>query len=68
MRRVSHRDAVRSLIAPCDEIVIEVSHDPQPPGLQVVQAVCVRNTLVAAAATVYDIYDINIHHGLMHML
>ena len=35
MRRVSHRDAVKSLVAPSDEVVIEVSHDPQPPGLQV---------------------------------
>ena len=42
MRRVSHRDAVKSLIAPNDEVVIEVSHDPQPPGLQVSLALTYR--------------------------
>ena len=39
MRRVSHRDAVKSLVAPNDEVVVEVSHDPQPLGLQVSLAV-----------------------------
>ena len=35
MRQVSHQDAVKALISSNNEVVIEVSHDPQPPGLEV---------------------------------
>jgi len=35
MRHVSHQDAVKALVSSTNEVVIEVSHDPQPAGIQV---------------------------------
>ena len=35
MRTASHHEAVRSLVSASSEVVLEVSHDAQPAGLQV---------------------------------
>jgi len=35
IRRASHMEAVNSLTSQAFEILLEVRHDPQPPGLQV---------------------------------
>lgn len=35
MEEASHQEAVMALIAPTHETILEVRHDPQPPGLQV---------------------------------
>ena len=34
VRKATHQEAVMALIAPTFEIVLEVRHDPPPPGLQ----------------------------------
>ena len=33
--QATHQDAVMALIAPTYEIILEIRHDPQPPGLKV---------------------------------
>lgn len=35
VRKASHQEAVLALIAPTQEIVLDIRHDPQPDGLQV---------------------------------
>ena len=35
IRKSTHQEAVMALIAPTQEIVLDIRHDPQPPGLQV---------------------------------
>ncbi len=37
VRRATHQEAVMALISPTFEIVLEVQHDPPPPGLKVGQ-------------------------------
>ena len=47
MRSVSHQDAVKALVASNNEVIIEVSHDPQPPGLQVSPSYFPHFTLIS---------------------
>ena len=35
--RASHQEAVMALIAPTYEIVLDIRHDPPPPGLKVTE-------------------------------
>ncbi len=35
--RASHQEAVMALIAPTYEIVLDIRHDPPPPGLKVIE-------------------------------
>ena len=47
IRTATHQEAVMALIAPTQEIVLDIRHDPQPPGLQV-------RVLVHVIEHVYD--------------
>jgi hypothetical protein len=52
VRNSLHQQAVMLLIAPSNEVVLEVRHDPQPPGLQVFRVVY-RMGKSALSDTVY---------------
>ena len=45
VRGATHQDAVMALIAPTYEIILDIRHDPPPPGLKVSHLKIVRKVL-----------------------